>query len=89
MAEPTLLAETTSLLRDIVAFDTTSRNSNLPLIAYLADYLSDRGASTRLIPSADGTKANRYEGFYSLFAGDGAPFRRHGPGTADPFRILL
>lgn len=60
MAEPTLLAETTSLLRDIVTFDTTSRNSNLPLIAYLADYLSDRGASTRLIPSADGTKANLF-----------------------------
>ncbi len=60
MAEPTLLAETTSLLRDIVAFDTTSRNSNLPLIAYLADYLSDRGASTRLIPSADGAKANLF-----------------------------
>lgn len=60
MAEPTLLAETTSLLRDIVTFDTTSRNSNLPLIAYLADYLSDRGASTRLIPSADGAKANLF-----------------------------
>lgn len=54
------LGETRSLLRDLVAFDTTSRNSNLPLIKHVADYLSDTGAATRLIPSADGTKANLF-----------------------------
>ena len=48
------------MLRDLVAFDTTSRNSNLPLIEFVADYLSDRGATTRLIPSADGAKANLF-----------------------------
>lgn len=52
--------DTLSLLRDLVAFDTTSRNSNLPLIEHVADYLSDKGATTRLIPSADGTKANLF-----------------------------
>jgi acetylornithine deacetylase len=58
VAESPLLGKTKSLLRDLVGFDTTSRNSNLPLIEHVADYLSDQGASTRLIPSADGTKAN-------------------------------
>lgn len=48
------------LLRDLVGFDTTSRNSNLPLIEHVADYLSDHGAATRLIPAADGAKANLF-----------------------------
>ena len=60
MAETPLLGETKSLLRDLVGFDTTSRNSNLPLIEHVADYLSDQGATARLIPSADGTKANLF-----------------------------
>lgn len=60
MAESPFLGETKSLLRDLVGYDTTSRNSNLPLIEHVADYLSDHGASTRLIPSADGTKANLF-----------------------------
>ncbi len=55
-----VLDETKSVLRDLVAFDTTSRNTNLPLIEFVADYLSDRGATTRLIPSADGAKANLF-----------------------------
>jgi acetylornithine deacetylase len=60
VAETPLLGETKSLLRDLVGFDTTSRNSNLPLIEHVADYLSDHGAATRLIPSADGAKANLF-----------------------------
>ena len=60
MAETPLLGETKSLLRDLVGFDTTSQNSNLPLIEHVADYLSDHGAATRLIPSADGAKANLF-----------------------------
>lgn len=60
MTETSTLNATKSLLRDLIAFDTTSRNSNLPLIEHVADYLSDQGASTRLIPSADGTKANLF-----------------------------
>ena len=54
------LDETKNLLRDLVAFDTTSRNSNLPLIAFVADHLSDRGVTARLIPSADGAKSNLF-----------------------------
>ena len=58
--ESSRLDETVNLLRDLVAFDTTSRNSNLPLIEFVADYLSDRGIATRLIPSADGAKSNLF-----------------------------
>ena len=54
------LDETKNLLRDLVAFDTTSRNTNLPLIAFVADHLSDRGGTARLIPSADGAKSNLF-----------------------------
>jgi acetylornithine deacetylase len=50
----------TDLLRDLIAFDTTSCNSNMPLIEYVADYLSDNGISPRVIPSDDGTKANLF-----------------------------
>ncbi len=60
MAEHALLSETKTLLRDLVAFDTTSRNANLPLIEHVADYLSDHGIAARVIPSADGTKANLF-----------------------------
>lgn len=48
------------LLRDLVAFDTTSRNSNMPLIDYVADYLAGQGLSPRIIPSEDGAKANLF-----------------------------
>lgn len=60
VTDTSVLDEAKSVLRDLVAFDTTSRNSNLPLIEFVADYLSDRGATTRLIPSADGAKANLF-----------------------------
>ena len=60
IADLLLLDQTTSLLRDLVAFDTTSRNSNLPLIEYISDYLSDHGVAARLVPSADGAKSNLF-----------------------------
>ena len=50
----------TALLGDLIAFDTTSRNSNLPLIDYVADYLSDLGLSPRIIRSENGDKANLF-----------------------------
>ena len=50
----------TSLLRDLVGFDTTSRNSNLPIIEYIADYLLNLKIPARIIPSEDGAKANLF-----------------------------
>lgn len=49
-----------ALLRDLVAFDTTSRNSNRALIDFVADYLAGFGIEARLVPSDDGTKANLF-----------------------------
>src|SRR3984893_4981791 len=47
-----------SILRQLVSFDTTSRYSNLPLIEWVADYLSTRGARVQLVHSASADKAN-------------------------------
>lgn len=47
-----------ALLQRLVAFDTTSRLSNLPLLEFVSDYLDRPGVAVRPLPSADGTKAN-------------------------------
>jgi acetylornithine deacetylase len=47
-----------SLLARLVAFDTTSRLSNLPLVDFLSDYLDRPGVRITRNPSADGTKTN-------------------------------
>jgi acetylornithine deacetylase len=46
------------LLARLVAFDTTSRNSNLPLADFLCGYLDRPGMRIVRQPSPDGTKAN-------------------------------
>jgi acetylornithine deacetylase len=48
------------MLQRLVAFDTTSRNSNLDLIKYIQGYLDDHGIRSTLVPNADGTKANLF-----------------------------
>lgn len=52
------LAPAIDHLRDLVAFDTTSRESNLPLIDHVEAYLAGLGARCERIPSEDGRKAN-------------------------------
>ena len=47
-----------SILRQLVSFDSTSRYSNLPLIEWMADYLSTRGARVELVYSDGRDKAN-------------------------------
>jgi acetylornithine deacetylase len=47
-----------SILEILVAFDTTSRNSNLPLIDYAEAYLRPFCTEIRRLPNAEGTKAN-------------------------------
>lgn len=46
------------ILRTLVGFDTTSRNSNMALIEWVRDYLADLGIAATLAPNEDGTKAN-------------------------------
>jgi acetylornithine deacetylase len=48
------------MLKRLVAFDTTSRNSNLDLIKYIQSYLGDHGVKSTLVPNEDGTKANLF-----------------------------
>jgi acetylornithine deacetylase len=47
-------------VKRLIAFDTTSRNSNLELIAYAKDILENAGAHCRLTYDADGRKANLF-----------------------------
>ncbi len=46
------------MLKRLVAFDTTTRQSNLELISYVQGYLEEYGIKSRLVYSADKTKAN-------------------------------
>lgn len=49
-----------ALLADLIAFDTTSRESNLALIEYVRDYLAALGIASELLFDAEGRKANLY-----------------------------
>jgi acetylornithine deacetylase len=48
------------MIAKLVGFDTTSRNSNLELISFVADYLRGLGIESELYHDATGTKANLY-----------------------------
>ena len=48
----------TDMLAKLVAFDTTSRNSNLELIGFVQDYLSAYGVASTLVHDETGQKAN-------------------------------
>ena len=49
---------TVDLIRKLVAFDTTSRNSNLALIRFVQDYLKGLGVESQLVFDESGKKAN-------------------------------
>ncbi len=57
---PAKRLSTREMLERLVGFDTTSRNSNLELIAFVETYLSAHGVSCRLIANEDDTKANLF-----------------------------
>src|SRR4029077_1334863 len=54
------IVDPVEMLRRLVAFDTTSRNSNLALIDYVQAYLKGHGIESKLVPSEDGKKANMF-----------------------------
>jgi acetylornithine deacetylase len=54
------IAPTVEVLARLIAFDTTSRNSNLALIDWVEDFLKERGVASRRVFNADGAKANLY-----------------------------
>lgn len=89
-----LAGRTTSeeLLAYLVAFDTTSRNSNLDLIAFVRDYLASYGIASVTVPNETGDKASLFatigptdtggvclSGHSDVVPVDGQPW------TSDPF----
>jgi acetylornithine deacetylase len=52
------VAQTLDILSRLIAFDTTSRNSNLELIGWVEGFLAERGVASRRVANEDGTKAN-------------------------------
>ncbi|GAA0299806.1 acetylornithine deacetylase [Sphingomonas oligophenolica] len=55
-----LAAAATSHLERLIAFDTTSRDSNLALIRYVEAFLGEHGVASRRVSNPEGTKANLY-----------------------------
>jgi acetylornithine deacetylase len=51
---------TLALLARLVAFDTTSRNSNLPLVEWVRHTLADLGVPLEIFPDAERRKASLY-----------------------------
>ena len=56
MADP----KSIELIRKLIAFDTTSSESNLVLISYVQEYLSNLGVESMLVHNVEGSKANLY-----------------------------
>jgi len=55
-----LAASAIDMLAKLVAFDTTSRDSNLALIEFVERLLGNLGVAATRVPNADGRKANLY-----------------------------
>src|SRR3954453_16765379 len=48
------------LLARLIAFDTTSVKTNIPLIAYVESYLTEHGVKSQRVPTPDGLKASLF-----------------------------
>lgn len=57
---PSLLDETKGLLAKLVSYDTTSRNSNLPIIDFIEDYFAKHGVASTRIPDETGNWSSLY-----------------------------
>jgi acetylornithine deacetylase len=55
-----LAADGIDILTDLIAFDTTSRDSNLALIEHVEGLLAGLGIASTRVPNEDGSKANLY-----------------------------
>jgi len=72
-------AESMAMIEQLIAFDTTSRESNLGLIEWVRDWLSGHGVESTLVYDAERRKAN-------LFA---TVHGRNGPAAVQPPGIVL
>ena len=50
----------TDILGKLVSFDTTSRNTNIPIIDYIEDYLSAHDVKSFRVPDESGEKSSLY-----------------------------
>jgi acetylornithine deacetylase len=83
------------LLCDLVAFDTTSRGSNLELIEWVEAYLDGLSVPHRRVPNADGSKTNLMATIGPAIEG-GAVLSGHTdvvpvdgqPWSTDPFQVI-
>jgi acetylornithine deacetylase len=57
---PAPVAAAKDLLARLVAFDTTSHKTNLPIIRFIEDYLRRHGVESTLVPTPDGEKASLF-----------------------------
>ncbi|MBR0896773.1 acetylornithine deacetylase [Bradyrhizobium tropiciagri] len=93
--ESTLAATAIELLAKLVEFDTTSRHSNLKLIAFVETYLARLNVSSVRMISEDGRKANLYATLGPL-CGTGVILSGHTDvvpvdgqnWSSDPFRMV-
>ncbi len=53
-------SESLDMISKLIAFDTTSRNSNMQLIRHIQDYLTGIGVESTLVPNEDRSKASLY-----------------------------
>ncbi|MBX9731712.1 MAG: acetylornithine deacetylase [Sphingomonas sp.] len=64
-----LVTRATAILEQLIAFDTTSRESNLALISYVEALLDGLGIASHRVMNAEGTKANVYATLGPMVAG--------------------
>src|SRR5690625_7405355 len=50
--------ESRQLIEQLIAFDSVSRHSNLPLLEFIQNYLHEHGVESQLIHNDEGNKAN-------------------------------
>lgn len=85
---------TRELLERLIGFPTVSRDSNLPLVDWVRDYLDGFGVRSQLVADTEGTKANLFasigpereggillSGHTDVVPVDGQPW------SSDPFRL--
>ncbi len=78
-----------ALLERLVAFDTTSRLSNLPLADFVSDYLDRPAVRIERLPSPDGSKANFVGRARDRGRRRADPLRPHGRGAGRGARVAL
>ena len=66
---PASSSEVQELLAKLVAFDTTSAQSNLELIAFAKNYLDGYGVASTLIPSAECVRVIKLSGRFIASSG--------------------